>query len=88
MQLLALLGTLAHFNVFAFVWTVFWIAVDAFVIMYLLKPEVKAAFQQQPMARAASALTQVVIETSESRDGITPSLRTLRSAWNSDLVHF
>jgi hypothetical protein len=55
MQLLALLGTLAHFNVFAFVWTVFWIAVDAFVIMYLLKPEVKAAFQQQPMARAASA---------------------------------
>ncbi|MGH9634925.1 MAG: hypothetical protein ACRD72_08840 [Candidatus Angelobacter sp.] len=55
MQLLALLGTLAHFNVFAFVWTVFWIAVDAFVIMYLLKPEVKAAFQQKPMARAASA---------------------------------
>ena len=55
MQLLGLLGTLAHFNVFAFVWTVFWIAVDAFVIMYLLKPEVKAAFQQKPMARAASA---------------------------------
>jgi hypothetical protein len=55
MQLLGLLGTLAHFNVFAFVWTVFWIAVDAFVIWYLLKPEVKATFQQQPMARAASA---------------------------------
>jgi hypothetical protein len=55
MQLLGLLGTLAHFNVFAFVWTVFWIAVDAFVIWYLLKPEVKAAFKPRPMASAASA---------------------------------
>jgi hypothetical protein len=55
MQLFGLLGTLAHFNVFAFVWTVFWIAVDAFVIMYLLKPEVKAAFQPPAQARAASA---------------------------------
>jgi hypothetical protein len=53
-QLLGLLGTLAHFNVFALVWSVFWVAVDAFVIWYLLKPEVKAAFQQ-PMVRAASA---------------------------------
>jgi hypothetical protein len=55
MQLLGLLGTLAHFNLFAVVWSLFWVAVDAFVIWYLLKPEVKAAFQQQPMARAASA---------------------------------
>lgn len=55
MQLLGLLGSLAHFNLFAVVWTVFWIAVDAFVIWYLLKPEVKAAFQQRPMASAASA---------------------------------
>ena len=55
MQLLGLLGSLAHFNVFAVVWSLFWVAVDAFVIWYLLKPEVKAAFQQQPMARAASA---------------------------------
>jgi hypothetical protein len=53
-QLLALLGSLAHFNVFAFVWSIFWVAVDAFVIWYLLKPEVKAAFQP-PMVRAASA---------------------------------
>jgi hypothetical protein len=54
-QLLGILGTLAHFNLFALIWGAFWVAVDAFVIWYLLKPEVKAAFQQQPMARAASA---------------------------------
>ncbi|HEV7520578.1 MAG TPA: hypothetical protein VGP89_05720 [Candidatus Angelobacter sp.] len=54
LQLLALLGSLAHFNVFAFVWSIFWVAVDAFIIWYLLKPEVKAAFQR-PIVRAASA---------------------------------
>ena len=54
-QLLGILGSLAHFNAFALIWGVFWVAVDAFIIWYLLKPEVKAAFQQQPMAKAASA---------------------------------
>jgi hypothetical protein len=54
-QLLGILGTLAHFNVFALIWGGFWIAVDAFVILYLLKPEVKAAFQPAAQARAASA---------------------------------
>ena len=55
LQLLGLLGSLAHFNAFAVIWSVFWIAVDAFIIMYLLKPEVKAAFQPRPMASGASA---------------------------------
>jgi hypothetical protein len=55
MQLLGLLGSLAHFNVFAVVWSLFWVAVDAFVIWYLLKPEVKAAFQPAVQARANSA---------------------------------
>jgi len=55
LQLLGLLGSLAHFNAFAVIWSAFWIAVDAFVIWYLLRPEVKAAFQQRPMASAASA---------------------------------
>ena len=54
-QLLGILGTLTHFNLFALIWGVFWVAVDAFVIWYLLKPEVKAAFQPGPMASAASA---------------------------------
>jgi hypothetical protein len=54
-QLLGILGTLAHFNVIALIWGAFWLAVDAFVIWYLLKPEVKAAFQPRPMASAASA---------------------------------
>ena len=55
LQLLGLLGSLAHFNAFALIWSVFWVAVDAFVIWYLLKPEVKAAFRQRPMASSASA---------------------------------
>jgi hypothetical protein len=54
-QLLGILGSLAHFNLFALVWGAFWVAVDAFVIWYLLKPEVKAAFHPRPMASAASA---------------------------------
>jgi hypothetical protein len=54
LQVLGILGTLAHFNVFALMWGTFWVAVDAFIIWYLLKPEVKAAFQPS-MVRAASA---------------------------------
>jgi hypothetical protein len=54
-QLLGILGTLAHFNMFALIWGMFWVAVDALVIWYLLKPEVKAAFQPPAQARAASA---------------------------------
>ncbi|HEX3091140.1 MAG TPA: hypothetical protein VHW72_00880 [Candidatus Angelobacter sp.] len=54
LQVLGLLGTLAHFTVLGFLWNVFWLAVDAFVVWYLLKPEVKAAFQA-PQTRAASA---------------------------------
>ena len=54
-QLFGLLGSLAHFNLFAIVWSLFWTAIDALIIWYLLKPEVKAAFQPRPMASAASA---------------------------------
>jgi len=53
-QLLGLLGSLAHFNAFAVIWSVFWVAIDAMIIWYLLKPEVKAAFQR-PIASTASA---------------------------------
>ncbi len=51
--LLGLLGTLAHFNLFTLIWTLFWIAVYGLIIWYLLKPDVKAAFQGR--ARAAAA---------------------------------
>lgn len=54
-QLLGLLGSLAHFNAFAVIWSIFWVAVDAFIIWYLLKPEVKGAFLPRPMASAISA---------------------------------
>lgn len=48
------LGSLAHFNPIRFVWSCIWIAVDVLIIWYLVKPEVKAAFQP-PMARGATA---------------------------------
>jgi hypothetical protein len=54
-QLFGLLGSLAHFNAFALMFGLFWLAIDALIIWYLLKPEVKAAFQPRPMASAASA---------------------------------
>jgi uncharacterized membrane protein (DUF2068 family) len=53
--LLGLLGSFIHFNLFATVIRICVLAIQAFIIWYLLKPEVKSAFQQQPMARAASA---------------------------------
>jgi hypothetical protein len=53
-QAFGLLASLAHFNILTFVWTGFWLAVDAFLIWYLIKPDVKAAFQR-PVASAASA---------------------------------
>jgi hypothetical protein len=53
LNLPGLLATLTHFNLGALIWTLFWLAIDVWIIMYLLKPHVKAAFQGA--ARAASA---------------------------------
>lgn len=53
--LLGLLGSFIHFSLFATVIRICVLAIQAFIIMYLLKPEVKAAFQPRPMASAASA---------------------------------
>jgi hypothetical protein len=53
-QLLGLLASLAHFSVGNFLYTVVILAIQGFIIWYLLKPEVKAAFQA-PQVRAASA---------------------------------
>jgi hypothetical protein len=54
LQLLMLIGSLAHFNIVAMVFPVIVLAIQALIIWYLLKPEVKAAFQGAQM-RAASA---------------------------------
>lgn len=54
LQLLGLLGSLSHFNIIAVVWSLFWIGINGLIIWYLLKPEVKAAFQN-PQVRAAGA---------------------------------
>jgi hypothetical protein len=52
--LLGLLGSFIHFNLFATIIRICVLAIQAFIIVYLLKPEVKAAFQA-PQARTASA---------------------------------
>jgi len=52
--LLGLLSGFVHFHLVATVIRICVLAIQAFVIMYLLKPEVKAAFQA-PQARAATA---------------------------------
>lgn len=53
LNLPGLLTSLTHFNLGALIWTLFWLAIDVWIIMYLLKPHVKAAFQGA--ARTASA---------------------------------
>lgn len=45
LQLPGLLRALTHFHIFAVVWVGFWLAVHILIIVYLLKPEVKAAFR-------------------------------------------
>ena len=52
--LLGLFRGLIHFNLITTVIRVCVLAIQAFIILYLLKPEVKAAFQG-PQVRAASA---------------------------------
>ncbi|HET9284774.1 MAG TPA: hypothetical protein VFR24_22720 [Candidatus Angelobacter sp.] len=53
-QIFGLLTSLAHFNPFSFIIGLIVLGVQALIIWYLLKPEVKAAFQGA-QARAVSA---------------------------------
>lgn len=52
--LFGVVGLLAHFSVFGLVLTVFWLAIYSLIIWYLVKPDVKAAFQGG-QAKAAGA---------------------------------
>jgi hypothetical protein len=53
-QAFGLLSSLAHFNIVSFVFTLIILGIQGLIIWYLLKPEVKAAFQGV-QARAATA---------------------------------
>jgi len=44
LQLPGLFSMFAHFSPGRLLWSVLWIAIDCLIIVYLLKPEVKAAF--------------------------------------------
>lgn len=43
-QALGILTSLLHFHIFAMMWNVVWLAINAFIIYYLIQPQVKAAF--------------------------------------------
>lgn len=45
LQLPGLLRALTHFHIFGIVWVGFWLAIHILIIVYLLKPETKAAFR-------------------------------------------
>lgn len=54
LQALGMMGSLVHFHIFAVLWHMIWIGVNAVIIWYLLQPQVKAAFEgPQPQLRAA-----------------------------------
>jgi hypothetical protein len=44
LQALGVLGALAHFHPILFVWRAIFLAIDVWIIVYLLKPHVKQAF--------------------------------------------
>jgi hypothetical protein len=54
LQLFGLLSIFAHFNIVSFIWTLCVLAYNVWVIWYLLKADVKAAFAGA-VARAATA---------------------------------
>ncbi|MGD0955837.1 MAG: hypothetical protein ABR953_03300 [Candidatus Acidiferrales bacterium] len=43
-QALGVLGALAHFHPILFVWRAIFLAIDVWIVVYLLKPNVKQAF--------------------------------------------
>jgi uncharacterized membrane protein (DUF2068 family) len=43
-QALGVLGALAHFHPFLFIWRAIFVAIDVWIVVYLLKPNVKQAF--------------------------------------------
>jgi uncharacterized membrane protein (DUF2068 family) len=53
-ELFGLVGIVAHFNLFALIWILFWAAIDVLIIWYLLKADVKAAFQGGHAGAAAA----------------------------------
>lgn len=53
-QALGLLGSLARFRMGAILWNLVWLAFDAWIIFYLVQPQIKAAFAQRPPMQAAA----------------------------------
>ncbi len=47
-QALGVLASLVHFRIFGMMWNLIWVAVNAYIIYYLIQPQVKAAFAGRP----------------------------------------
>ncbi len=52
-QVLGLLGSMVHFRVGSMLWNLIWLAFHAWVIFYLVQPEVKTAFAPRAAYQAA-----------------------------------
>jgi hypothetical protein len=44
LQAIGLLGSLVRFHMGSMLWNLLWLAVDAWIIFYLIQPQIKAAF--------------------------------------------
>ncbi|HEU5403960.1 MAG TPA: hypothetical protein VFU86_21580 [Terriglobales bacterium] len=47
-QALGILVALSHFRILGMMWNMAWLAINAFIIYYLVQPQVKAAFAAGP----------------------------------------
>jgi hypothetical protein len=45
MQVFGVLGSLLHFHIFALIWSMIVLGINALIVWYLLQPQVKAAFE-------------------------------------------
>jgi hypothetical protein len=53
LQALGALVALSHFRILGMMWNLVWLAVNAFIIYYLIQPQVKAAFATRPVVSYA-----------------------------------
>ncbi len=51
-RMLVLLTAMTHFRIFGMLWNLIWLAFNAWIIYYLVQPQIKAAFAAQPVSAA------------------------------------
>lgn len=54
LQVLGVLGALVRFHMGALLWNLIWLGINAWIIFYLVQPQIKAAFAQRSPMQAAT----------------------------------